>query len=75
MTLIIVDRSKIATYTRLAEEFVGDPNVRVIFDRRTKILRQRTEVRIPERRVQDRRRLVKPLAGRDYIVIHTAGGQ
>lgn len=66
MKLIIVQRSKTATYRRLVETFADDPNVKVIFERRLN----------PERdgksAVQERRRLKKRFDGRDYVVVHVA---
>jgi hypothetical protein len=66
MKLIIVHRSKVATYTRLREQFADDPNVKVIFEQR--------KARQPniDGSALERRHLAKSLDGRDYIVIHTA---
>jgi len=73
MKLIIVDRTKVETYRRLREQFADDPNVKVIYERRAKALRQRTEDGSPDRRVQERRRLEKIPNGKDFVVIHVAG--
>ncbi|HEV3215204.1 MAG TPA: hypothetical protein VGZ27_05750 [Vicinamibacterales bacterium] len=70
MKLIIVDRSKFATYQRLLDKFSDDLNVRVIWDRRKNQIRQRAVPHTPERRSGDRRRLAKPWNGKDYIVIN-----
>jgi hypothetical protein len=72
--LIIVSRSKPGIYQRLTETFAGDSNVKIIWDRRTRDRRRKSDggAHAPERRSQDRRRLMKPLNGRDYVVIHTA---
>ena len=70
MKLIIVDRSKPETFRRLKEKFADDLNVEVIWDRRTRQRRRFTTMGGPERRSRERRQLVKPYNGRDYIVIH-----
>lgn len=70
MKLIIVDRSKPETYRRLKEKFADELNVEVIWDRRTRHRRRFTTIGGPERRSRERRQLVKPYNGRDYIVIH-----
>ena len=72
MKLIVVDRSKVATFMRLKANFVDDRGVRVIMDRRHRQIRQRHEQHLPERRRTERRRLAKTFDGRDYIVIHDA---
>jgi hypothetical protein len=63
MRLIIVDKSQPATYARLREQFVDDPEVKVVFE-------QRKTAR--EGDGEERRRLHKPLDGRGFIVVHTA---
>ena len=63
MKLIIVDRSKPETYARLREQFAGDPNVKVMFE-------QRKDSRPSGG--GERRRLHKPLKGREFFVVHTA---
>jgi hypothetical protein len=65
MKLIIVDRTKVATYTRLREQFADDPNVKVVFERR-----QGRKAGAKDSNAE-RRRLHKALNGRDYIVVHT----
>jgi hypothetical protein len=72
MKLIIVQRSKIATFRRLRETFADDLNVEVVFERRVRERRQRSNQRGPERRARDRRRWSKAWNGRDYIVIQIA---
>jgi hypothetical protein len=69
-TLVIVDRSKLATFARLRDLFSGEPDVHVIWDRRRGERRQRQESRDPDRRVRDRRCTVDPFGGRDFIVVH-----
>jgi hypothetical protein len=56
MKLIIVQRSKTATFRRLRETFADHLNVEVVFERRAK----------------NRRRWSKAWNGRDYIVIQIA---
>ncbi len=73
MKLIIVDRSKPDTFARLKAKFADDLNVEVIWDRRTRQRRRMTNTRGPERRSRERRQLVKPFNGKDYIVIHVVG--
>ena len=70
MKLIVVDRSKVETYNKLLEKFADDMDVCVVWDRRKKQTRQRSEMRSPDRRRGDRRRLRKDWHGRDYVVIH-----
>jgi hypothetical protein len=72
MKLIIVDRSKPATFKRLTDLFVDDINVEVVLERRHRQRRQKRDERGPERRSRDRRRLSKPWNGKDYIVIQIA---
>jgi hypothetical protein len=72
MKLIIVDRSKPETYRRLKDKFVDDLNVEVMWERRTNQRRRMADASGPERRSRDRRQLLKPFNGKDYIVIHVA---
>jgi hypothetical protein len=72
MKLIIVQRSRIATFRRLKETFADNLNVEVVFERRVRERRQRKKPRGPERRALDRRRWSKAWNGRDYIVIQIA---
>lgn len=74
MKLIVVDRAKLQTFQRLIGQFAGTSNVKVVLDRRLRQIRKRQEAHEPERRRAERRRLNKPLAGRDYIVVHVAKG-
>ena len=73
MKLIIVERSKIATFRRLKQMYADNLNVEVMYERR---LRQRRQMSDPafrrgeQRFGRERRRLSKPWNGRDYIVIH-----
>lgn len=73
MKLIIVDRSKPETFNRLKQQFSDDLNVEVVWERRAKQRRRTESARGPERRSHERRRLVKPFNGRDYIVIYITG--
>ena len=73
MKLIVVNRAKLLTFHRLSNQFAGVPGVKVLLDRRIKQTRERQEEGpFKERRQLDRRRLVKTLLGRDYIVVHLA---
>jgi hypothetical protein len=72
MKLIVVDRAKLQTFQKLIGQFAGDPNVRVMLDRRLKQIRKRDEPHNPDRRKSERRRLIKQWDGRDYIVVHLA---
>lgn len=75
MKLIVVDRTKLQTFQRLLGQFADEFNVKVLLDRRRKQIRKTQEPHAPDRRRAERRRLVKePLQGRDYIVVHLAGG-
>jgi hypothetical protein len=65
MKLIIVERSKMATFTRLRQQFADDPNVKVVWERR----KSRSDAGGSE---DERRRLQKAFNGRDYVVIHSA---
>jgi hypothetical protein len=75
MKLIIVERSQFLTYQRLLDKFSDDLSVRVIWDRRRKQIRQRPVPHAPERRSRERRRLVKPWNGKDYVVINVVMDQ
>ena len=77
MKLIVVDRTKLTTFQRLIAQFADAMNVKVLLDRRLRQIRKRQEERDPgrERRRAERRRLNKPLDGRDYVVIHLADGK
>lgn len=72
MKLIIVNRSSPETYERLRRTFADDLNVEVIWERRVKQIRREPDLRVPDRRLRQRRRLEKPWNGRDYIVIYIA---
>jgi hypothetical protein len=72
MKLIVVDRAKLQTFQRLIGQFADAMNVKVLLDRRLRQIRKRQEGHEPERRQAERRRLKKPLEGRDYIVVHVA---
>jgi hypothetical protein len=75
MKLIVVDRAKLQTFQRLSCQFAGARDVKVVLDRRVKQIRKRkVDGHFPERRMGDRRRLVKSWQGRDYIVVHLADG-
>ena len=73
MKLIVVDRAKLQTFQRLSCQFAGARDVKVVLDRRVKQIRKRkVDGNYPEKRVAERRRLVKSWQGRDYIVVHVA---
>lgn len=72
MKLIVVDRTKLTTFQRLIAQFADAMNVKVVLDRRLRQIRKRQEGHVPERRKAERRKLIKPWQGRDYIVIHLA---
>lgn len=70
MKLVIVDRSKAATYERMRHLFAGDPDVSVIWDRRTRDDRRpQTAHPTADRSFQDRRQLVKDFGVRGFIVV------
>ena len=75
MKLIVVDRTKLTTFQKLIAQFADALNVKVVLDRRLRQIRNRKETHEPERRRAERRRLNKPLQGRDYVVIHLANGK
>ena len=75
MKLIIVERSQFHTYQRLLEKFSDDLNVRVIWDRRKRQIRQHRTSHLPERRSAERRRLVKTWNGKGYVVINVVMDQ
>jgi len=70
MKLIIVDRSKPGAYARLKKQFEDELGVEVVFERRTRQRRRNPHNAGPERRSRERRKLVKPFNGKDYIVIY-----
>ena len=70
MKLVIVDRSKAATYERMRHLFASDPDVAVIWDRRSPDERRRHAERFsPERRAEERRQLVKDFGTRGFSVV------
>ncbi len=72
MKLVIVDRSKMATFDRMRGLFANDPGVMVVWDRRTTERRQQAAARTPEKRVEERRRLMKSFGERGFIVVDVA---
>jgi len=73
MKLIIVNRAKPDVYAKLKKQFEDELGVEVVIARRTRQRRGNPQNRGPERRSRERRRLVKPFNGKDYIVIYIAG--
>jgi len=70
MKLVIVDRSKGSTYDRMRSLFAGDPDVTVIWDRRSPDERRHQEaLRLPERRRRERRHQLTEFGGRGFIVV------
>ena len=70
MKLVIVDRSKTATFERMRQLFASEPDVAVIGDRRTPDDRRHHAAQpISERRRQERRQLVKDFGARGFIVV------
>jgi len=70
MKLVIVDRSKVATFERMRQLFASDPNVAVIWDRRSPEDRRRNAgQRAPDRRSLERRQKVTEFGGRGFIVV------
>lgn len=70
MKLVIVDRSKAATYERMRQLLANDANVAVIWDRRSPQERRRAaEHRTPDRRAEERRQKVTDFGGRGFIVV------
>jgi len=70
MKLVIVDRSKVATYERMRQLLAGDPNVAVIWDRRTPEERRRHAAQhAQDRRARERRQKVTEFGGRGFIVV------
>jgi len=70
MKLVIVDRSKTATYERMRQLFASDPDIAVIWDRRTPENRRRNLERRPvDRRLQERRQKITEFGGRGFIVV------
>jgi hypothetical protein len=70
MKLVIVDRSKTATYERMRELLASDPNVAVIWDRRTPEDRRRNAAQhAPDRRAQERRQKITEFTSRGFIVV------
>ncbi len=63
MLLIIVARSRVATFACLMREFGSEPDVKVIWDRRAMQAPPHTP---------NRRRDADPFDGRDYFVVRTA---
>jgi hypothetical protein len=70
--LIVVRRTAVETYERLSRAFADDPNVKVVWERRTRDRRKKSNSRAPERRSRDRRQFTKPWNNQGYFVIQTA---
>ena len=68
MKLIIVERSKTATFARLSEQLADDPDVRVVWDRRV----SGTDAAGP---YGQPRRLRKPFNHLGYFIVHAAAGE
>jgi hypothetical protein len=64
MQLIVVQRSKMATFALLSQKFSDDPDVRVIWDRRATLTDAGDR---PSRE----RRLRKAFNSQGYLVVHT----
>ena len=73
MKLIIVNRSKPDVLAKLKKQFEDEIGVEVLFERRTRQRRRNVQNTGPERRSKERRQLVKPFNGKDYIVIYISG--
>jgi exonuclease I len=73
MKLIIVNRSKPEVLAKLKKQFEDEIGVEVLFERRTRQRRRNLQNTGPERRSRERRQLVKPFNGKDYIVIYISG--
>jgi hypothetical protein len=65
MKLIVVQRSKTATFDRLRKQFADNPDVRVVWDRRASV----TDVGGP---ASASRRLRKSFNRQGYFVVYTA---
>lgn len=72
MKLIVVRRTAAHIFERLSSEFADDPNVKVVWERRTRDRRVKSASQGPERRARDRRLFAKPWNHLGYFVIHTA---
>jgi hypothetical protein len=70
--LIVVRRTAVETYKRLSRAFADDPNVEVVWERRTRERRKKADPPAPERRSGDRRRFTKPWNHLNYFVVHIA---
>jgi hypothetical protein len=70
--LIVVRRTAVETYERLSRAFADDPNVKVVWERRTRERRKKSNSRAAERRSRDRRQFTKPWNKQGYFVIQTA---
>jgi hypothetical protein len=72
MKLIVVRRTAAETYKRLSSKFSDDPNVKVVWERRTRERRKKPNSAGPERRSSGRRKFTKPWNNQGYFVVHTA---
>jgi len=73
LQLVVVRRDEFATFELLCRLFAGDPDVRVVWDRRSGVdRRQRAETPDSDRRSSDRRAPPKSWSHLNYFVAHTA---
>jgi hypothetical protein len=72
MKLIVVRRTAVKTYERLRSAFSDDPNVKVVWERRTRERRKKSDLPAPERRGRDDRLFTKPWNDKGYFVIQNA---
>jgi transcriptional regulator of acetoin/glycerol metabolism len=73
--LLIVRQNQFATFARLAQVFADEPNVRLIWDRRTRERRERSSSSSSERRRLDRRGEESATwARKDYLLLRVGEG-
>ena len=65
--LVIVARDRPELQEQLVQQFSSNPEVQVIPDRRTRERRQRSQLRLPDRRESDRRETVPDVLAKLWV--------
>jgi len=73
LQLVVVRKDEFATFELLCRVFAGDPDVRIVWDRRTAQRRREPQSTDAERRSgSDRRRVSKPWSQLNYVIVNAS---
>ena len=73
MQLVVVRKDEFATFELLCRVFAGDPDVRVVWDRRGAERRREPQSTDAERRSgSDRRHVSKPWSDLNYVIVNAS---